>query len=795
MRSGTSESGSFVRGVPHGVGRAIRSRAAILIALSVLVAASGVAATPTAEIRFHEGSTLTEALLELQKRGVPLVFSSQVVRPEMKVRGETRSRDPRALLEEILAPHSLEAKEEGGLFVIVPGKARVEPKTSPAPARPVWSEEIVVQPSRVSLLAEQPAAPVSLSRDELQALPHLGDDVFRALRLLPGIASSDLSAELNLRGGRRDELLIRLDGQELYDAFHLKEYDNALSIVAASTLASADLTTGALASSYGDRMGGVLDMTTIEARPRHFRIEATIVGLQVEAGHSFRDDRAKWFLALRRGNTDLLGRAFHLEGPGFWDGFGKVESDLTARQSIGLRVLAAADRLSFTIPEQKELRTGYTSSYVWLTHRVSNGSTLFVDTIASAAKVERDRRGFETDEERTFVVRDERRLSVNSLVQSWNVQAAERHFVSAGFEARRFDARYDYFSDREFVTPLVAIRAEPRQGVFAADLHVMNDQTSIYASDRMRLAGSLTIDAGARLDRHTSTGETILSPRFNAAWAIAPSTVVRLGWGRFLQSQRAHELRIEDGETRLDPAERSSQFVAGFEHRFDPASSLPLASVRVEVYRRYIGNPRPRYENLLGPYDPFPEGEVDRVRIDPESATARGLELVVQGRPSAQAGWFFNYTLASTKDRIDGAEIPRSIDQRHAFNFDLRRRIGRHWDANLAWVYRTGYPTTDISAARQLDAEGEPVLVPRLGPINGRRLPSYHRLDLRLSREWRRRRGTMTIFADIHNVYNRGNVSGVDVKLDEEAGTLAAERELWPRFFASVGVTWELGRR
>lgn len=761
-------------------------RIVALVALCVLLATS-VFAAPSAAVQFPAGMTLTDALLQLQQHGLKLVFSSQVVPPEMRVKTDARGVDLRRLVEEILAPHALGIADENGVLVVI---RKQEPAPSPKPeqvappAQPVWSEEIVVQPSRISLLVEEPLAPVSLTRADIQALPHLGDDVFRTLRLLPGTTSADLSAELHLRGGRRDEVLIRLDGQELYDPYHLKEYDNALSIVSASALAKADLITAAFPVSYGDRMGGVLDMTTI-APPgeRRVRLVASIIGVQVEAGDAFRNGRTGWFASLRRGNTDLLGRAFQLEGPSFWDFFGKIENELTPRQSLGLRVLASADRLSFTVPDSKELRTDYSNAYVWLTHRASNGRSLFVDTIASFAQVERDRRGFETDEERMFRVRDERLLGVTGLTQSWSIQSGGRHFVTAGVELRQFDAQYDYAREREFETPLAAIRADAVDGVFAETPRLRDEQFGGYASDRVRLSDAITVDAGARFDRHTSTGEGMVSPRLNGAWAFAQSTVLRLGWGHFLQSQRAHELMIEDSDLRLYPVERSRQWVVGVEHLFDSSVPLPLSNVRVEAYQRRVSNPRPRYENLLGPFDPFPEGEFDRVRIEPERATATGIEVLVHGRPTPKVQWFLNYTLASTTDRIDGDDVPRSIDQRHALNADVNRRLGNGWNVNLAWVFRTGHPTTQLTVDENLE--------PVLGPSNSVRLPSYHRLDLRLSRDWKRRSAAVKFFIDAHNVYNRQNVSGLDVKLDLETSELTSEPEIWPRFFASAGISWE----
>ncbi|MBC8646014.1 MAG: TonB-dependent receptor, partial [Thermoanaerobaculia bacterium] len=294
---------------------------------------------------------LTDALLELQARGLRLVFSSHVVSADMRVQRAPGSRDLRGMLEELLAPHGLAVEEEsGGSLVIAPRKGPPPPAslhgavvsrhaltplqgvsitildrrtevatgsdgrftieglpagsytvqarragfvveresvTVPAGASvamsfvlqpaPLTGEEVVVHPSRIAVLQEDPVAPFALDRDEILRLPHVGEDVFRTLSLLPGTASNDVTAQFHIRGGRRDEVMILLDGQELYDAYHLKDFDNALSVVSASGQATLDLTTGAFPSNYGDRMGGILDLTTLTPpQENRFRLSVSL---------------------------------------------------------------------------------------------------------------------------------------------------------------------------------------------------------------------------------------------------------------------------------------------------------------------------------------------------------------------------------------------------------------------------------------------------------------------------------------------------------------------------------------
>jgi hypothetical protein len=244
------------------------------ILLALALAAPAVAAD-------YQGRPLGEALLSLQRQGLTIVFTSELVRPEMKVIAEPTAREPRRILDEILAPHGLAVEEgPGGVLVVVAkpagdGGARtaVEEKVA---VLPVFRDEIVVQPSRVSIFNEQPDASLSLGRDEIEKLPHFGGDVFRATSLLPGVAANDVTAQFSVHGGRRDEVRILLDGQELYDAYHLKDYDNALSVVPARALASASLTTGAYPASQGDRMSGVLDLRTVDPADDDRLVDAVI---------------------------------------------------------------------------------------------------------------------------------------------------------------------------------------------------------------------------------------------------------------------------------------------------------------------------------------------------------------------------------------------------------------------------------------------------------------------------------------------------------------------------------------
>ena len=779
--------------------------------LTVLLLLGSLAQAPlllAAEARYA-GRSLEEALLDLRARGLRLVFTSNVVRPEMRVEAEPAAAEPRRVLDEILAPHGLAAREAPNGIVVVVRRPAAPAAAAPAPGAPGAAvpatppaapeppleihEEIVVTPSKISLLREDPVGLLGLSRDEILTLPHLGDDFFRALSLLPGTAANDVSARFHVRGARDDETQIVLDGQELFEPFHLQDFESPLSLIAPATLSGADLSTGGFPARYGDRMGGVLDMTTM--RPSggaHLRLGAGILGFHAGGGGTFAGERGAWLVEARRGSSDLLGKLLGDEDPRYWDGFGKVDYYLTARHGLRANFLRSFDELDFEDlgEETKRFETEYDNAYQWLTHQALLGATQSLESAIAGARVERERRGDELEEDARFGILDNRDTGVFELRQGWQWQTP-RHLVQAGWQRRELETEYDYAAERELDEPLARIRHDFGQDttVFAGEFDERD--WGAWASDRLRLGEPLTLELGLRHDRHSQTRESHTSPRFNLAWAVGERSVVRAAWGRFHQSQRPYELEVEDGETAFHRVERSEHRVLGFETLLGAPGGRDW-ELRLELYRRRVANPRQRFENLFEPINVFPEVEPDRVRIAPEESVAEGVELFLRGEAGPRAAWWVNYTYATTEDEIAGRRVPRQFDQTHSLNLDLDLRAGSHWRVNFAWRLHTGWPTTPLSLVAAVDDEGDVEYRPVLGPLNSARLPDYHRLDVRASRRWRIGAASLDLFFDVQNLYDRKNVAGFDIEIDEDEGSLVIQEEGWPGIIPSAGISLEL---
>jgi outer membrane receptor protein involved in Fe transport len=217
-------------------------------------------------------------------------------------------------------------------------------------------------------------------------------------------------------------------------------------------------------------------------------------------------------------------------------------------------------------------------------------------------------------------------------------------------------------------------------------------------------------------------------------------------------------------------------------------------TLRAEVYERVVGEPRVRFENLFDVISKAPELENDRVRIASERSVARGIELFLGGAAGRRLDYFVTYSRTESFDRIAGRDVPRAEDQPHAGRLDLTYHAASRLDVSLSYIVHTGWPTTAIDAelAAPVDGAPEAGIVPILGPLRNERLPTYQRLDLRLARPWKLRRGRLQAYLEVQNLLDRRNLRGYEPSFELVGDDVEVELEelTWGRLFPSAGVRW-----
>ncbi len=655
---------------------------------------------------------------------------------------------------------------------------------------PPTFDEIAVTPSQLTLKRQRASDPLSLGKDLALTLPGLADDPIRGLKVVPGITGDDTSARLSVRGGPVDGTQLFLDGLELLEPFHLQDFGGASSIVAPEAIESVDIMTGTVPAEHRGRSGGVVDMHSLvpEGKTRT-RLGVGLLDSHLLRSGRFPQDRGYWFGIARLGTFDpALRFGGRRDQPNFWDLFGKAELRIGEARTLTARVLVADDHLEdFTRSGEdavEALGTRYRSNYLWGSYSATVSDRLFSETTLSYTLLDRTRLAEETGPEIDFVLDDSRDLNQFGLTQDLSYFLNPRHSLAMGLDVRHLNARFRYSSEVETTDPLAVIRTGSASGAFVGDLR--EEQWSLYASDLYRPFEFLTLHLGLRFEEYTLTDRSDLTPRLALAFWLPGERVLRLSWGSFVQNQRPYELQLTDGETEFAVGERSEQAILSFEQ--------PLArklTLRVEAYRRTTSNPRPRFVNLFESRTPVPEVQSDRVRISPERSEAEGVELLLRSATKKQS-WWIHYARSESRHRIAGREFSSSVDQPDAFTLQYERRIGRRWRAGAVWRYHSGWPTTPVTADEEPGETGELILRPRLGELFSDRLPTYHRLDLRVNRVWRVGRGKLETYVNVQNAYDRKNVRGYEFEFvsGPEDPIVDREEKLWRGLFTSAGISW-----
>ena len=674
-----------------------------------------------------------------------------------------------------------------------PGQ-KTELKVELDPARPEI-ENITVSASRYEISRDVSTSRFDIDRRSIETLPDIGDDPLRATHRLPGAAASGASARSHFRGGEETETSIILNGQRLFDPFHIRDYQNIFSTVDSRAIDGVEVYTGGFPVQYGDRLSGVVLMKSLDlTRPRHTEIGVSVFNTSFLTAGRNADSTTDWLFSVRRGNLDLvIDKKFGQ--PKYYDVFSQFSTWLTPNTRLSGNALFADDQVvvitESDLPEIEQATSQTRNAQFWLALENRWSDTLSSSTALSVSSFSNLRVGFTRDPEKVVSdVDDDRDIDQVGFRQDWSLNSSENHLLQWGFALEHHKAQYNYKGSARFFGLSAIFENVPV--AIDRDLTAAPSGPSyaLYMSDKWKVAKGTILQFGLRWDDQTYTelsSDSQLSPRFSILHALSPKTELRFSWGRYYQSQGIHELQIEDGVTDFFPAQQADHIIAGISHKLGNNHS-----VRLELFQKEMNDLRPRFENLYDPLALIPELQPDRVRIAPNSALARGLELSIN-RTGQALSWWASYTLAEVTDTVDGVEVPRSWDQRHSLQAGLIWAVN-NWDLSLAGHVRSGWPTTSLALQEIIGPGGETEFIAVPGPRNAERLSNFASLDARISRKFDVGRGTITVFFEVSNLLDRKNICCFDYDLEtDENGEefLESSPDYWLPLLPAVGFLWE----
>jgi len=832
-----------------------------------------------------QGRTLADLLDELRTSGLPIVYSTNLVGPSLKVLQEPTQSDPLELLTEVLRPHGLEVQELEGMYLVVRANDAAVPAAGTASlmvivltagkesapdsvvisSRPPLPDEeilaggihqfraapagvfeiavaaagfrsvqqqVALEPGQTRVLkvelelgpAELENLSVSASRYVLfsnsqffidqraiQALPDLGEDPIRSAHRLPGAAASGLSSSSHFRGGEQNETAIYLNGLQLMEPFHVRNYNDIFSTIDSRAITGVEAYTGGFPADYGDSMSGVLLLQSQRPEtPRHVELGVSVYNTSALFSGYNADETVDWLFSARRSNLDIF-LDDDLGKPDYFDIFTELGVSLTANTRLSFNALFAKDQVVvITEPQLDELEESTSDSrnwHFWILLESQWSTDLSSSTVVSSSHLRSlsDEQVNDPDQY-SGTARDQRKADVLGLRQEWQYQGVPDHVLRFGFEVKHHKARFDYRSQAVYDDFFVHFPGIQNPATTEVQATPSGNSYSLFVSDRWRLARSTALQLGLRRDRQTYTDPTYsnqLSPRISLLRELNSSIDLRISWGRYYQSQAIQQLQVEDGIDHFFPAQRADHWIAGLQYR-----SAGDYRLRLEIFDKKYGRLKPRFENLFDKLALIPELEPDRVRLDPDSARARGIEMGVEYRGERELNWWLNTSLSKSTDSINGRNERRAWDQRFALQGGIAWTRGP-WEVGAALNLHSGWPTTGMSLGIETggDADvdegeggdGDPdadeiEYIPIPGPRNGERVGRFVSLDFRVSRVFRFKKSELTAFFEVTNVTDRHNVCCLDYDLDEdEQGNSFLDRtnDFWLPVIPAAGILWE----
>jgi hypothetical protein len=680
------------------------------------------------------------------------------------------------------APLVLEASPQGGVRPAgaAAGEAgELEIETGERPTlRIVWRLRRPALVERVEVVARErptprgPPAPArSLSREEILATPGSLDDAARALASLPGVSTiNDYKGVLRLGGSEPEDSLFLIDGVVIENPYHFHWSRGSAGAFGASAFDRATVRTSGLGADIGDTIGGVIEIdpsergsgegfldgsfgTLLSSFTAGGKLAAGSTATPGDGGPEVAASPGSWLASSRYSNLALYRSLYgveKIEAPDFGD------LVLRLRRPLGPGAELVAGGLALT----NSLQTSDPDEDTWEDIRArAGGAYAGVDLEAGPDSL------------------------VSARLSWWG--ARQRYDTSAGDRLDASDRRLHLAVRSEGGGRLrwrAGAEAGIREGVIAGalettdelqPLEAVSSRWGAYAAAGLGGGPGWTSEVGVRADRDSRFGAAPAQPRLRLEYASAAGWSARLGAGRYAQFPRLEQEFLAGGEALAVAV--SDEIGAGV--------SLPLPAgfdVDLAVYERRmrdltseIVNRSPDLRERTGRF---------------ERGRSRTLEVSVRhaaGRLRSR----LSTTLVDARQTRDGATSPRNGDQPYLASLTSAWSAGGRWTLLGRFQAGAGLPYSAMEPGGE--EEGDRTL----GPLNGRRLPAFSRLDLRVV--WERPAGAarMRAHLEVANALGRRNVRGRDLRWDPAAREYYFRNEesmpLVPGF--GVSLSWRAG--
>jgi len=638
------------------------------------------------------------------------------------------------------------------------------------------------------------AGHLTINPTSFSNLPNIGEtDVFRTLQLLPGISSSQNSADLNIRGGSGDQNLVLLDGFTLYNLDH---FFGTFSFINPNVVKDIQIYRGGFDSRYGERVSGIIDITGKtgdQNKPVVFgSINLIDANLAVEVPVS------KNFTLLMAGRrtynnvyptylfSDLLKNQLSEPNlqipPGaiqltpkyyFYDFNTKASYKISDNEKISLSIYGGQDFLDNSNNSQyKDLLVNTIDKNQWANYGVSgswmkqwNGSFFsnvqvgysgYTNNYYNNTTITRDSQNtadsrFLPQPKNNFALQETNKLSDFSASIKNTFTLDSKNQIDFGLLARQNGYTYDKDADKQYQYN---------------DLNQSAWLYNVFVQDKFSPINQLSIKAGLRCNYYTNTSQLYFEPRLSINYQANDLLLFKFATGRYYQyidkviSDQGYGYNrdfwiLTDNKTH--PVLSSDHLIAG--------AGLNLKDFYIDFEAYYKVTKNIQQYLFISQYlqnSDFPQffpGDPDHnPNLKPSTFTtgngvAYGADLLVKYEKHFYTSWLsFSFTESVQKfaDINQGAYIPAPYDQHFKLNWVNMFAVNK-WNFSAVYSFSTGQPyITDTGMDGQFNTWRDYA-----------RLPNFNRVDVSVNRTFNFKKVEIKIGASIINVLNFKNYNDI----------------------------------
>jgi len=649
-------------------------------------------------------------------------------------------------------------------------------------------ETVTISGERIAARTETRTSVVKVTPKQIKSIPSIGGqaDIAQYLQVVPGVVfTGDQGGQFYVRGGSPIQNKVMLDGMTVYNPFHSI---GLFSVFETDLIRNADIYTGGYNAEYGGRISSVMDITIKDGNKKRFAgsvgassfgaravLEGPIVKQKNPDGGS-----ASFVLSVKNSYLEQSSKVFYdyIDEEGLPFNFMDIYGKVSINSGNGSKISFFGFNFTDDVNNYKSI-----SDFGWNSY---GGGANFVVIPGKSPVLIEGRFAYSNYESK-----------INSTTLN------DRSSAIGGFDG---GLDFTYFLGKDefkYGLEVEGFRTEYKLKNFAGTTIEQIENTTqlgVYFKYKSIL-GKFILEPGMRIQWYASLAEISLEPRLAVKYNVSDNFRLKFAGGfysqNFISATSDRDVvnlfsgflsgpdnlpATFNGEEINSKLQKSRHAILGAE--FDLSRNL---SLNIEGYYKYF--PQLTNINRFKIYDennqpPGGASDVETKDFIIETGHAYGMDMVFKYDYKKVYFWVV-YSLGYVDRQYETKEgnlvtYNPHFDRRHNVNMIFSYITGerKQWEMSARWNFGTGFPFTQVQGFYEhitfpgginsdfITENGQLGII--YDEIFQGRLPTYHRLDLDVKRNFFLA-PKVKLVADlsITNVYNRKNIFYVDLVTNE----------------------------